>query len=98
MTTRPLVILGAGRIARGLLQQVMAQAPFLLQRYGLRLPVAAVASSRFILTGDPYLEQGALQVIADAGLGDGTAVSDLPNEQITLLHSVAATTGERAIV
>ena len=98
MTTRPLVILGAGRIARGLLQQAMAQAPYLEQRYGLRFPVAAVASSRFILAGEPYLEQDALQTIADVGLRDGTAVSDRMNEQLTLLHAVAANTGERAIV
>ncbi len=97
MTTRPLVILGAGRIARGLLRQVHAQAAYLERRYGMALPVAAVASSRYIAAGDPYLEPDALQAIAEEGLREGTAVGDRQAEQIDLLRAVADG-GERAIV
>ena len=49
------MILGAGRIARALLRQLLAREEYLRQRYNLTLPVAAVASSRYLAAGAPYL-------------------------------------------
>ncbi|HKC75438.1 MAG TPA: homoserine dehydrogenase [Chloroflexota bacterium] len=99
MTTRPLMILGAGRIARALLRQLLAREDYLRERYNLALPVAAVASSRYLAAGAPYLGAGDLAHIADAGLESGEAAP--PNrraQQMGYLTDLARSSPHRAIV
>src|SRR5437016_5629071 len=64
VTTRPLFILGAGRIARALVRQLLAREQYLRERYNLTLPVAAVANSRYLAAGAPYFDGDELAQIA----------------------------------
>ena len=93
------MILGAGRIARALLRQLLAREDYLRERYNLALPVAAVASSRYLAAGAPYLGAGDLAHIADAGLESGEAAP--PNrraQQMGYLTDLARSSPHRAIV
>lgn len=89
MITRPLVILGTGRIARALLRQFHARAGHLRDRYKLDVPVAAAINSRFILAGSPYLHPDDVEMIAASGLerGDRNA-HNLPGYIEVLAHSL----------
>ena len=93
------MILGAGRIARALLQQLLARQQYLRERYDLALPVAAVASSRYLAAGAPYLGAEELAQIAGAGLESGEAASpDRRAQQIDYLTDLARSSPHRAIV
>jgi len=96
--TRPLVILGTGRIARVLLNQLLARADYLRDRHALALPVAAVANSRYYAVGAPYLDDETLGSIAAGGLEKGERVPDAPAQQQSLLIDGVRAIGERAIV
>ena len=99
MTTRPLIILGTGRIARALLRQLLARQEHLRQRYNLTLPVAAVANSRYLAAGAPYLGVDDLAQIAGAGLKSGeTAPPDRRAQQIAYVTDLARSSPHRAIV
>ena len=99
MTTRPLILLGAGRIARALLRQLLAREEYLRARYNLTLPVAAVASSRYLAAGSPYLGAEQLAQIAGAGLESGeSAPPDRRAQQIDYLTDLARSSQHRAIV
>ena len=74
MTTRPLVILGTGRIARALLGQLLERDAYLRDRYGLELPVAAIGNSRYLVRGDPHVAPDHLAAIAARGLEAGEGV------------------------
>ncbi len=71
MITRPLVVLGTGRIARAFLRQLMGQREALKTRFSLDLPVAAVSNSRVLRTGSPFLDDEALEAIVSRGLATG---------------------------
>lgn len=87
MTTRPLVILGTGRIARALLRQLLDRAEHLRQRYTLELPVAAVANSRFLYAGAPFLPAGEVEAIARDGLDHGDPTSgDATDQQVEYIQ------------
>jgi homoserine dehydrogenase len=93
------MILGAGRIARALLRQLLAREEYLRERYNLTLPVAAVASSHYLASGAPYLGAGELAQIADAGLESGEAAPpDRRAQQMGYLSDLARSSPHRAIV
>jgi homoserine dehydrogenase len=93
------MILGAGRIARALVRQLLAREVYLRQRYDLALPVAAVASSRYLAAGSPYLGAEALVQIAGAGLESGEAAPpDRRAQQMDYLTDLARSSPHRAIV
>lgn len=71
MIRRPLVIMGAGRIARALLGQLLAREEYLRVRYNLTLPVAVLTNSRFLLAGQPYLAREDVARVAATGLHNG---------------------------
>lgn len=73
MNTRPLVMLGTGRIARAVLGQLLERAEYLQRRYNLAFPIAAIANSRFLMAGTPYLSADDLARIAREGLHSGEA-------------------------
>src|SRR5919202_3104988 len=99
VTTRPLMILGAGYIARALLQQLLAREEYLRERYNLTLPVAAVASSRYLAAGAPYLGAEELAQIAEAGLESGEAAPpDRRAQQMDYLTDLARSSPHRVIV
>src|SRR5919202_150962 len=99
VTTRPLMILGAGYIARALLQQLLAREEYLRERYNLTLPVAAVASSRYLAAGAPYLGAEEVAQIAGAGLESGEAAPpDRRAQQMDYLTDLARSSPHRAIV
>jgi len=76
LVTRPLVILGTGRIARALLGQLLERADYLRTRRGVELPVAAIGNSRYLLRGAPYIAPARLRAIAARGLEAGESVPD----------------------
>ncbi len=99
MVRRPLVILGAGRIARALLGQLLSRGEHLRARYGLELPVAAISNSRYLIRGAPYVSPDHLTVIAAGGLDEGEpvtadALSGPRGEIATFVHA----RNERSIV
>src|ERR671934_1279739 len=97
VTTRPLMILGAGHIARALLRQLLAREEYLRQRYTLTLPVAAVASSRYLAAGAPYLGAGELAQIVGAGLESGeAALPDRRAREMDYLTDLARSSPHRA--
>lgn len=99
MTTRPLIILGSGRIARALLRQLLAREQHLRERYNLALPVAAVVNSRVVARGEPFLGAGQLSAIAEAGLANGEpAASDRTAQQIDLITGRVRSGDGRPIV
>lgn len=98
MVTRPLVILGTGRIARALLAQVLARDAYLRERYGLTLPVAAIGNRRFTLAGAPYLAPERLAAIARHGLDDGEPAPDDAGGSAARLIELARTCEHKAIV
>jgi len=93
------MILGAGRIARALVRQLLAREEYLRQRYTLTLPVAAVANSRYLAAGAPYLGVDELARIAGAGLESGKAAPpDRRARQIAYVTDLARSSPHRAIV
>ena len=83
MRTRPLVILGTGRIGRALLRQLRDRAEHVRERYDLALPVAALANSRYLCYGAPYLSPEQVASVAEGGLHDGESA---PAERAAQLH------------
>ncbi len=99
MITRPLVILGTGRIARALLGQLLERGEHLRARYELALPVAAIGNSRYLVRGAPYVEQDQLAAIAAGGLETGEAVpADLLADGGPQLIDFARAQRDRVIV
>ncbi len=99
MATRPLVILGTGRIGRALLQQLLHRAGHLRERYDLALPIAALASSRLLRTGAPYLGHEEVEQIAATGLSGGEPVrADPVTRQRELIEALARASADRPIV
>ena len=98
MTSRPLVILGAGQISRALLRQLVARADYLREHLNLTFPIAAVANSRLLWAGEPYLSSVAALTIADAGVAEGlTIAGERPEAQIGFVTDLAQS-GDRPIV
>ena len=93
------MILGAGRIARALVRQLLAREEYLRERYNLALPVAAMASSRYLATGSPSLGAEELAQIAGTGLESGEAAPpDRWAQQIAYVTDLARSSPHRAIV
>ncbi len=78
MITRPLVILGTGRIARAFLRQLLRRAEYLREQYALAMPVAVIANSRYLTLGDPFLGPAQVQGVVDNGLSDGESIGTNP--------------------
>ena len=99
VVTRPLVILGAGRIARALLGQLLARGEHLRARYGLELPVAAIGNSRYLVRGAPFVSSEQLAVIAAGGLDEGEPVTaDALSGSQSEITALAGAQRERPIV
>jgi len=99
VATRPLVILGTGRIARALLAQLLEREAHLRDRHGLELPVAAIGNSRYLLRGDLYIAPERLAAVAARGLDEGEPVpSDLLTGDGARVIESALARGERPIV
>jgi len=78
MITRPLVILGTGRIARAFLRQLLTRTEYLRERYALAMPVAVIANSRYLTMGDPFLDPAQIRQVIDDGLSDGESINSNP--------------------
>ncbi len=78
MITRPLVMMGTGRIARAFLGQLLRRTEYLRQRYALAMPVAVIANSRYLTMGDPFLDPEDIRRIIDHGLSDGESIEANP--------------------
>lgn len=98
MRTRPLVILGTGRIGRALLRQLLQRAEHVRERYDLALPVAALANSRYLCHGAPYLPAERVAGVVEEGLHDGEpAPAERARQLIDYIRDLAGS-DEPAIV
>jgi homoserine dehydrogenase len=95
----PLILLGAGGIGRTLLRQLLQQRTHVRSGHALELPLIALAGSRSMVSGDPFLDEETLRAVAEHGLSGASGYHGSPeDEQIALLEHVRDRRFPRVIV